>query len=170
MNRKKFLQLTSLTTLGLFLGLDAQGSTGASGFIFSIGKPILHGRHGMFNLEGLSVKNRIQRDVMMRDGLDVLSKDRITTVKVTYESKELFQVLDSSLSSLHEKQLFGVKVGKGNPYILAPSMKKRIVFSECADFKLNNIRLKKTEGYMLESAEKQTITSQEEQFILVYTF
>lgn len=170
MDRRKFIQITGLTSLGLFLGFDALGSTSASGSIISIGEPIIHGRHGLFNLTDTLLEKgiTIQRDILTRDGIDILSKDRITTLKISHRNNEVFHVFDQHTVDLKKGNLSVMKLTKDKPYTLMPHTEERIIFSECEDFSINHVSIKSTEGYICQSKEKQVIRSEKEQFVMVY--
>ena len=84
MDRRKFIQLTGLTSLGMLLGVNAMAGSTAEPAIVFIGTPNVHGRHGLYCLDNPMGNNglTIQRDVLTQNGLDQIIDNRITTIKL----------------------------------------------------------------------------------------
>ena len=86
MERRNFIRLAGLTTIGLMAGgqLFASALRQSNHQLLTIEPPNIHVRHGFFNLQ-IPHNNElhIQRDIFNQNGFESIAKDRMASIKIS---------------------------------------------------------------------------------------
>lgn len=168
MKRGTFLKITSISSLGLFLGFDVLARANASNSILSISAPTIHGRHGLYNLHNSeSDELMIQRDVLTRNGLTDFSKERITTVTINDGKHKFFGMIGDGSFLCEADNVSVYQLKKGRSYDLEIP-KNSLVFSELHPVSINGNGLSNEQAFFQKNDAKLKVISTEEQYLVVY--
>ena len=134
MERRTFIKLSGLTTIGLLAGNNVLAFTEKRDYkLIPIQAPKIHIRHGNFNLQ--SVNNgsfNIQRDIFTKDGSDKISTHRMVSIKIKDGKKETYGILRKSEIKNSSQQLSVIKLTpkKTSSIVVTESS---VIFSESND-------------------------------------
>jgi hypothetical protein len=97
--RKNFIRLAGLTTFGLMTNgsLFTSALNSSNHQVIDIKPPNIHVRHGFFNLQIINTNElQIQRDIFNRNGLELISKDRMVSIKRSTARHKIFGVINQN--------------------------------------------------------------------------
>ena len=170
MERRSFIRLTSLTSIGLLAGGNLFASTfkNTNHELIEIEAPTIHVRHGSFNIQPSNQnKINIQRDIFNANGLEQLSENRMVSIKVTNNNSSTFGVLGNKNIKSNDEKLVSIKLSQNNSKsvkVTSPS----IIFSEYDEISVNGIILKKNQAYIQYVNSEISLLSKRNQAVLIY--
>ena len=170
MQRKTFIRVSALTTIGLWAGLDLFAINTVKPSIISLQEPTLHVRHGLFDLQSPASKEGglfIQRDVFTKSGLEQVSLERMTSIEIKDKSMEAFGVLNENGFECNSTKISAIKLKKNQSYSIDlkhPSL----LFAEIYNLKIDGREIKKDQGIVINQSAKIEVVSEEDQYIILY--
>ena len=170
MDRKSFIRLTGLTTLGLMAGgnLFASAYKMSKNQFIEIKPPNIHVRHGFFNLQVPNENGlHVQRDIFNQNGLDGISENRMVSIKVSEEHKESFGIINKKGFKSKSKKLSAIKL-KANSSKSIKVDSPCLIFSEHDDFLIDGISFSKKQAVMKHQSCTVKLTSTKDQHLILY--
>ena len=170
MERATFIKLSGLTAIGFL----------TSGIIFSaelnrknyrsikISLPNLHARHGFFNLQNVKKGElHIQRDLFNKNGLQTISNNRMTSLKISHKNEDFYGILNLQGFKTNSKQISSIKLLANNRTTINLDSQS-LLFSEYDSIAINGIDFESDIAYLQNKSGKVTISSKIDQSIFVY--
>ena len=172
MERRKFIQLLGLTSLGICTGarlLASNSFAASSSYIVNIEEPKIHNRHGLFDLH--STRNHqgiyVQRDIMARDGLGIASPNRMTTVKIKDDKLNVFGLLHKTEFTCESNNLTCLHLTADHKKSLS-IQSASMIFSEHQILKVGKVFLEKNQGIIISSNQNIELVSSTNQSVFIY--
>lgn len=143
MERSTFIKLTGLTTFGIMAGGNLFASVFESQELLEIDAPKIHVRHGYFNLQEANQSGfYIQRDVFNKNGLEGISDNRMTSIKVSDKNITHFGILDKTGFKSKSKRFSTVRL-KANRATSIQVDSRNLIFSEFDEFVVDGVKILK---------------------------
>ena len=171
MERRSFIRLAGLTTLGLMAGgnLFASALKMRKSEFIEIKPPNIHVRHGFFNLQVPNEKGlQIQRDIFNQNGLEAISEDRIASIKISDKNIAHYGILNKEGFNSKSKKLTAFKI-KANSSKSIKIDSPCLIFSEHDDFLMDGESISKQQAVMKHQSGMVKLTSTKDQHLIIYT-
>ena len=171
MLRRDFIKQGALTAFGLMVG----GSLFATAFercefkLIDIDFPIVHMRHGFYNIQGTNDKIlQVQRDIFNQNGLVKIAENRFVSIKVSESRNETFGVLNKEGLRSKSNKLVAAKLNaKKTVTVIVDS--PSIIFSEFEKIKVGGVLVKSHQAVFINSKQDITVHSDVNQSVFIYT-
>ena len=170
MERRHFIALTGLSTLGLLAGSNLFASVfkEVNHELIEIKPPTIHVRHGVFNLQTTRHNGiKIQRDIFNRDGLSQISHRRIVSIKISDSNKETFGISEASGFRSESNKLTALKLIANKTISINIDSPSAIV-SEFEEIYINTLLVNNNQAFVQYSKAETRILSNYDQSIFIY--
>jgi|TARA_B110000091_G_scaffold212327_1_gene258816 hypothetical protein len=168
MERSTFIKLAGLTTFGFMTVGNLFASVFKRQELIEIDTPSIHLRHGVFNLQITKYDGfHIQRDIFNRNGLEKISEDRITSIKISDKDIENYVTLSKIGFNSNSKGLYAIKL-KANRTSSMEINSPSLIFSEHDEFLVDGIFISKQQAVMKHQPCLVKLTSTKEQYLIIY--
>lgn len=170
MEKRRFIQLAGFTSIGLFTGVSLLASMLMEGNsqIIEIQAPNIHVRHGNFNLQVANQQGlQIQRDIFNKNGLLAVTTDRMVSIKISDEQRNVYGVNDKNGFYSKSKYLSAIDL-QAKESSLVNISSPCILFAEFGDLIVNGKVVKNHQAFYLKSSENVSVLSEVDQSVFIY--
>ena len=130
--------------------------------------PNIQVRHGYFNLQETNQSGfHIQRDVFNENGLEAISDNRMTSIKVSDKNITHFGILDKTGFKSKSKRFSTIRL-KANRATSIKVESRNLIFSEFDEFVVDGVKISKQQAVIKNQSGIVKLTSTEDQYLIIY--
>jgi hypothetical protein len=160
MERDTFIKLSGLTAIGFLQFKNHE--------LIEITPPTLHNSHGLFNIQDIK-KNHlyIQRDLFNKNGLQIITENRISSIKISNGNIENFGVLSKNGFKTASKNLSAIALNSGKTTAIQIDSQS-IIFSEYDSLTIEGLVMANNYAFIQHAKGEIAITSKVNQSLFIY--